>query len=144
MLFVVVVFFLAGVFKGEFSGRCLFWEKVRSVESSKTLCLSVKKKYVLTLYVHVWSESVTCFYDSYEAACVLAKRQNVLQETLCAPSPQQKKNWKKKKRDRKRTPLKVSNIELSLNWPCFLLSEGSLKAYYKEFKKVWLVILSTL
>ena len=76
-----------------YSGRKLGQLKV--VKHSN--CLSVKKKYVLTLYVHVWSESVTCFYGSYEAACVLAKRQNVLQETLCAPSPQQKKKLKEKK-----------------------------------------------
>ena len=78
----------------------------------------------------------------YEAAYILAKTQDVLQETLCAPH--QKKETKKQKKIKRELPLKVSSVELSLNWPCFLLAEGSLKAYYKEFKKVWMVILGTL
>ena len=58
------------------------------------------------------------------------------------PAPVSKKKKKKRKEretERERElPDKVSSIELSLYWPCFLLSEGSLKAYYKEFKKVQL------
>ena len=57
------------------------------------------------------------------------------------PRFKKKKKEKKRKRDRERErelPDKVSSIELSLYWPCFLLSEGSLKACYKEFKKVQL------
>ena len=61
------------------------------------------------------------------------------------PGPRLKKKKKKKRKEReierereRELPDKVRSIELFLYWPCFLISEGSLKAYYKEFKKVQL------
>ena len=61
--------------------------------------------------MHVWSESVTCFYGSYEAARILAKTQDFfnagdfVQNFLTLPVSKKKEKKKKRERENYQTRL---------------------------------------